>query len=229
MAILGMFWKKMSKWSIVIGCPLATISGIVCWCCSAYAFYGEVNNTSLSDTRCTLVGTAVSLASSLIYIVVISYIKPDNFDFSVFQYEIKEADDIDQEEKDALFLEDDARQLLEKQSKYNTYLNLLVLLGLCILMNVTMFGVGTILSKKSFTGWMVIMLIWLLCSAAFIIVLPLWQGKEAIWTVVTALMKLGRGGIKMEEQSKVVEYEESSPSSSVHNGKGESEVKVVEA
>lgn len=60
-------------------------TGLGVWLGSAYAFSGEVTVASTGGTLPCMYGTVASLFSPLLYSVVITYIRPDNYDWSHFK------------------------------------------------------------------------------------------------------------------------------------------------
>lgn len=79
-----------------------------------------------------------------------------------------------------------------------------------------MYGSGYVFSKKFFTGWVVVGILWLFCSAFAVGLYPLWEGRhsmahtfKSIYLDLTGKRKpklVGREGV-------VEEIEEDSPGS----------------
>ncbi|TVY91665.1 putative urea active transporter [Lachnellula willkommii] len=77
-------WKKQSKAAVIIA-PLAGLaSGIAVWIGTAYAYAGGITVLSLEGQLPCLWGALTSTFSSAIYSIVITYIKPQDFDWRVF-------------------------------------------------------------------------------------------------------------------------------------------------
>ena len=53
-------------------------------------------------------------------------------------------------------------------------------LCLLILWPMPMYGSGYVFSKKFFTGWVVVGILWLFCSAGAVGVYPLWEGRASM-------------------------------------------------
>ncbi|PCH01786.1 Sodium/solute symporter [Penicillium occitanis (nom. inval.)] len=77
-------WKKQSTAAATITPLLGLASGIAVWLGSAYAYSGELTVISTEPQLPYLLGALTSTFSSAIYSIVITYIKPDNFDWTVF-------------------------------------------------------------------------------------------------------------------------------------------------
>lgn len=181
---LSIFWKKMSKKSLLIGAPLGTLTGVACWIGATYAYAdGVINKNTVMTTQATVIGNFTSLGSSLFYFVVISLMQPENFDFKVFATAFHAGDDADSNEKKAMEVKYEERKDLERNSKYAAVLNILLLFGGYVIVPCALSGSGYVFSKGYFVAWIVIMLIWLLAATTYIVVFPLWQGRRAIYEV----------------------------------------------
>lgn len=189
---LSLFWPKMTKLSLLIGLPLGTVTGVVCWIGATYSYAGGVlNRDTLMTTEATFIGNIVSLFSCAIYIVGISLLKPESsFDMVEWKYEIKTADDLDSDEHEALLVTASDEKLLRRQGWMSLFINVFLLLGVYVVLTCALYGWGGDLSKGSFTAFMVVMLVWLTVAALYIILTPLWQGRRAIKTI--ALLVCGK-------------------------------------
>ena len=45
-----------------------------------------------------------------------------------------------------------------------------------------------VFSKSFFTLWIVVSFLWVSCAAAFCVVLPVWESKHQLWTIVRRLL-----------------------------------------
>lgn len=180
-----LFWPKMTKLSLVIGCPLATLTGIGCWIGSTYNFAGVITKNSLMTTEATFIGNIASLASSAIYITLISIIKPDEVPFSMkaLNENFMLGDDVDKESKEAITISNKVKKTLKKHAWFSLMSNIFVVFGAYIIVPVSLYGIKRDLSKSSFTSLIIIMLIWLLLAAVYIIIFPLWQGKDSLLVI----------------------------------------------
>jgi hypothetical protein len=84
---------------------------------------------------------------------------------------------------------------------------------LLVLWPMPLYGTGYIFSQSFFSGWVIVGIIWLMCSAMAVGVYPLWEGRESLarnfggmWRDITG--KGGRRGRAMQ----VVEGEKSADS-----------------
>lgn len=71
---------------------------------------------------------------------------------------------------------------LKRASKIGGYLTIALFLIFIILLPMPMFGTGYIFSKRFFTGWVVVWIIWMFYTAFLVCIFPLWQGRHGIYT-----------------------------------------------
>src|SRR5277367_2418550 len=60
-------------------------------------------------------------------------------------------------------------------------------LALLVLWPMPMYGTGYIFSKKFFTGWVVVGIMWLMGSLLCVGVFPVWEGRNALATTLKAI------------------------------------------
>lgn len=99
---------------------------------------------------------------------------------------------------------------------------------LLVLWPMPLYGTGYIFSQSFFSGWVVVGIIWLLCSTMAVGVYPLWEGRESLARNFGGMFRelTGKGGRRPGTVS-VVEGEKS-PESGTHTPK-EAEAKAFEA
>lgn len=208
--VLCLFWPGMTKFGLLIGAPLGTITGIVCWLGSTYVYADHVvDKNTVMTTEATFIGNIVSLFSGLIYIIVFSLLTPkkESFDLKLLRGAIKVADDVDYEEEKALVLTEADEKVLVHQSYLSLAVNSVVLLGVYVVVTCALYGWGGDFSKGSFTAFMVVMMIWLIVAALLIILFPLWQGRNTIKLIFLSIV----GKSKLDRK---IEYIENASTSS---------------
>lgn len=196
---LTLFWSRMTKLSIIVGPPLASIAALVGWCASAKSFYGAVNKDTLGQQYSCAVGNFVGLFGSLIFIGLISLVKPDEkpYDFDTLDDNFVIADDATVEEAVAMKIKDPKeKRELKKYSIYAQIIAWSLFFILIFLIPMPMYGQEYIYSKKFFRAWVIIVMIWLLIAAAFIILYPIYQSRHTL----TKLLKIVQGKQEKEEK-----------------------------
>jgi hypothetical protein len=76
-------WRKQSRIGAISGCLGGLAAGLTAWLTTAKHYYGEITVETTGLSYPTLAGNLASIMTGLIVTVVISLIKPDNFDWEV--------------------------------------------------------------------------------------------------------------------------------------------------
>jgi len=138
-----------------------------------------------------LAGNVVALLSPLIFVPVLTYaLGPQNYDWLSMKA-IRKGNDEDLalaahvdlelvpgERRNSIADEEEEQAKLLKASKIARYLTLFMTISLLVLWPMPMYGTGYIFSKKFFTGWIVVGILWMLCSAFCVGLYPLWEGRH---------------------------------------------------
>lgn len=80
--MLTVLWPKLNRPAIFIGSIGGTSLAIMSWLLVSRYYYGSLTLENLSSSYSSLTGSMVSLFGGGLITVVISLIKPDNYDFS---------------------------------------------------------------------------------------------------------------------------------------------------
>jgi hypothetical protein len=210
----------------------ATFSPILGFCCSmaswlgtTYATAGEISIESTGANTPMLVGNVVALCSPLIFIPLLTYVppfKPQKYDW-VSMATISKGDDSDIVASSAILdpeqvsVNGAALQPTVSQAEERSQLDraaktariLCVTLALCfiILWPMPLFGTGYVFSKRFFTGWIVVGIIWLFFSTAVVVFLPLWQSRKTILHTIKSVFADMTGGGGRRGKPEVMEGE----------------------
>ncbi|KAH7085160.1 solute symporter family transporter [Paraphoma chrysanthemicola] len=76
-------WRRQSKAGAIAGCLSGLAAGLTAWLTTAKHYYGEITVETTGLSYPTLAGNLASIMTGLIVTVVISLIKPANFDWEV--------------------------------------------------------------------------------------------------------------------------------------------------
>ncbi|QLG70264.1 hypothetical protein HG535_0A02020 [Zygotorulaspora mrakii] len=71
---------------------------------------------------------------------------------------------------------------LRKASKYAGYLCLFLSIAMLVVWPMPMYGSSYIFSRKFFTGWVVVAIIWMFFTGFAVIIFPLYEGRNGIYT-----------------------------------------------
>lgn len=76
---------------------------------------------------------------------------------------------------------------LQRAAKIARSLTVFLTLALLILWPMPMYGSGYIFSKKFFTGWVVVAILWLFCSSFCVALYPLWEGRHTSMRMIKSI------------------------------------------
>lgn len=138
-----------------------------------------------------LAGNVVSLLTPTIFIPILTLLLPTRkYDWESMR-QIRKADDHDLASQANMDLElipgeaeTSAQQEAEEQkrlarsAKIARSLTIFLTIALLVLWPMPMFGTGYIFSKGFFTGWIVVGILWMFCSAFCVGLYPLWEGRH---------------------------------------------------
>jgi hypothetical protein len=81
-AAFAVTWKKQSRAGAIAGAVSGLAAGLTAWLAEAKVHYGELTLASTGANYSTLAGNLAAIMTGLIVSVVVSLIKPDNYDWS---------------------------------------------------------------------------------------------------------------------------------------------------
>lgn len=85
-------WKKQSKYALIIAPLASSCAAIIAWMTLTYHISGSISITTLSGNLPLVAGNMMSLTGPILLTPLITYLKPDNYDFELLKL-IKQADD----------------------------------------------------------------------------------------------------------------------------------------
>lgn len=232
-AALTLLWKGQNKQAATYSPIIATCLAIMSWLVCTKSKEGTINvNTTFMDDP-MLTGNVVALLSPVIFVPLLTFIfKPQNFDWEILKT-IRRADEeeeiiaategaIDPEKLQPLKSQvtmiaseiyeqqnvtyEDEYSRLAKAFKIGIVICCTLALCLIILWPMPMYGSKYIFSKKFFTGWVVVMIIWLCFTTFMVIIYPIWEGRDVIGQTVRGMYWDCSG-----QSHKLREWQESNP------------------
>ncbi|KAK6380776.1 hypothetical protein LTS17_004977 [Exophiala oligosperma] len=81
-AAFAITWKKQSRAGAIAGALSGLAAGLTAWLAEAQVYYGELTLASTGSNYATLSGNLAAVMTGLIVSVVVSLIKPDDYDWS---------------------------------------------------------------------------------------------------------------------------------------------------
>jgi hypothetical protein len=164
-------------------------------------------------------GNMLALTAPIVLTPLVTYLKPENYDFAKFR-EIELVDDsairdgvsakppagsekrndISEAEPGTSSTQEQERADLLRARNIALGAALFIAISMTILWPIPMYGTGYIFSKGFFTGWIVFTFIWGFFGAVTITCFPLWQSRRQIVAFLTAVF----GGLSGRKQEEVI-------------------------
>ncbi|KAJ3051305.1 hypothetical protein HK097_007722 [Rhizophlyctis rosea] len=179
-------WKKQTATGAIAGALGGFAGGLAAWLITTKALYDEINLTTTGENYPMLAGNLTSLLLSALISTVITMIKPDDYDWEsmrnikVLTAEGESDDATVVAPKSAEFDDEDLDPVkLDKAARFAyIYAGALTVL-LIIVWPIPMYFSKYVFSRAFFYGWVILGLIWAICSSFTVIVLPLWESRDA--------------------------------------------------
>ncbi|KAI9745919.1 MAG: hypothetical protein M1818_000600 [Claussenomyces sp. TS43310] len=202
------FWKKQSRYAVILSPLLSSCAAILAWLLTAKTHSGYLSIPTLSTNLPLVAGNMMSLCGPIVLTPLITYLKPDNYDFELLK-NIKQADDatdgdahisdeisrpaqIEAVQEAARHSED---SLLLNARKWALACSIFATLSYLILWPIPMYATSYVFSKPFFRGWVVVLFLWAFYASCTIMLLPIWQGRESIRLFLIFATK-GKAGLK---------------------------------
>ncbi|MCJ1464469.1 hypothetical protein MMC07_003082 [Pseudocyphellaria aurata] len=213
-ATLTLMWSKQNTIAATLSPILGLASSLIAWLVTAKKQSGSLSVDSTGSNIPMLAGNVVALLSPLIYIPILTYaFGPQSYDYKSMA-QIRLANDHDLVPDPELLPSSSPSSLLPssnpssplindqaKLTRASTIAKILtasMTLALLILWPMPLYGSGYVFSKRFFTGWVVVGILWLLGSAFCVGLYPLWEGRGSMAHTFQGIMrdlKGGRGGV----------------------------------
>ncbi|KAF2673037.1 urea active transporter [Microthyrium microscopicum] len=192
-ATLTLMWKDMNWIAAAFSPILGLIVALIAWLVTAKTNCGTLDVACTGSNYPMLAGNVAALLSPMVFVPVLTFaFGKQNYDW-VSMKEIRKGDDHDLAAKAGMDLENlpgERRQSVIEAEAENTKLNkafkiaasmtVVMTLALLILWPMPMYGSGYIFSKKFFTGWVAVGILWLFCSSFAVGIFPVFQGRKTI-------------------------------------------------
>ncbi|KAL6364452.1 hypothetical protein LRP88_01853 [Fusarium phalaenopsidis] len=189
---------------ILIDVPIiSSLASISTWIGVAYHKHGTVTIATLSDFIPTVAGNMLALTAPIILTPLITYFKPENYDFEKFK-ELQQVDDSgfdvkaqtegvavktaqERTEAELVNLQGIEKELYVARN-YALGAALFIAISLTILWPIPMYGTSYVFSKPFFTGWIVVTFIWAFFGAIVVTLLPIVESRREIYLFVRAII-----------------------------------------
>ncbi|CAK0787068.1 hypothetical protein CVIRNUC_010284 [Coccomyxa viridis] len=168
-------WSKCTATAAISGAWGGLAASLTCWLVYTKCVYGEITLATTGDDYPMLLGNLVAILFSAFIVVVVSLIKPDNYDWKSTR-EIAMVDDsetgFEEEGPDSAAAMEHAYKWILKYGGGLAFI--LIIAWPCLALPAGVF------SKGYFTFWVIISIIWGLIAAFLATFLPLWESREVL-------------------------------------------------
>ncbi|PKX94791.1 sodium:solute symporter family protein [Aspergillus novofumigatus IBT 16806] len=221
---MTLVWKQQNWIAAACSPVLGLAVSLIAWLVTAKKEYGELTVASTGANYPMLAGNVAALLSPIIFSPALTYLfGTQNYDYESMR-SIRKVDDTDVaaaahvdielipgelDVRDAQAEEEEQRKL-NKAALYSRTLTVGMVVCFLLLWPIPMYGSSYVFSKKFFTGWVVVGLIWLFCTTFGVVIFPLWEGRQSIMRVVRlmALDVTGKRPALVDQKSR--EHEDTS-------------------
>lgn len=187
-------WKKQSKLAAVVSPLLGLATGLAVWLGSAQAFYGEISIVSTGATLPCVYGTTASALSPALYSVVISLVRPANYDWAEFRKERLLFDNhntardqnpgVPESHVEAPSSYTDDRASLKHWGVIASAWALATFFGHWVLWPLPMYAAKYIFGRQFFAAWVVVSIIWVWGTMLVAGFFPIIDGRKQIAIVL---------------------------------------------
>ncbi|KAF8130263.1 Na+/solute symporter [Boletus edulis] len=204
---LTISWSKLTRAGVFCGAIGGAVLGMIAWMIGCLKIYGQINIPNLADPYSAVCSGLTGLLFSGILTISVSLMSPADYDFSETRA-ISTLDDHVESEKNSNTGE--ASPDLEKQPKkdssdsdaskdeeeqiaslqrvfkkafvYSTVFTAIVI----VIVPLPMFFSHYVFSREFYTFWTACSIIWVFASGTFCIILPLWESRKEMATILKA-------------------------------------------
>ncbi|KKY35885.1 putative urea active transporter [Diaporthe ampelina] len=194
-------WRKQSKVAAIVSPLLGLATGLAVWLGSAHAFYGDISIASTGATLPCVYGTTASALSPALYSVVISLVRPANYDWAEFRKERLLFDNhnttrgqnprVPESHVEVTSSYTDDRANLKHWGVIASAWALATFFGHWVLWPLPMYAANYIFSRQFFAAWVVISIIWVWGTMFVAGFFPIIDGRKQLSLVFQGL-RLGK-------------------------------------
>ncbi|RLV84276.1 hypothetical protein JA9_004849 [Meyerozyma sp. JA9] len=190
--VLTLYWKKMSGFAYSVGTVVSTMIALAVWMGYTVSQSGHISLTTLSTNEALAAGNTVAVGCPLIVMPILVFLKPADFEWETW-LTIKQDDNTEFDKKHGLehvLSQEDATEailiehqkneaILKRQFRIGAVACTVLILFFLVLFPLPLYGSKYIFSKRFFTGWIVVAFLWAFFAVYVIIVIPVWDGRQA--------------------------------------------------
>ncbi|KAL2163119.1 hypothetical protein VTH06DRAFT_6955 [Thermothelomyces fergusii] len=193
--VFTILWKKQSRTAAIVSPLLGLATGIAVWLGTAHALTGAISVASTGETLPCVYGTVASALSPGLYSVIISYARPDNYDWAEFRKEKLALDgdtnaavgstsaSRDEEEAGRRASYEVSKAKFKYWGKIAAIWSLATFFGHWVLWPLPIYASKYVFSKNFFSAWVVVSIIWVWGTMFVVGFYPIIDGRKQILQV----------------------------------------------
>ncbi|KAI6782551.1 uncharacterized protein J7T54_003562 [Emericellopsis cladophorae] len=200
-ATLTLMWKGQNKWAATLSPILGFICAIIAWLVTASKTCGVLDVACTGSNDPMLAGNVTALLSPLLFVPIFTLIFGlDKYDWQSM-LAIRQSDD-DDIIKNAGLSPEAVRELeraqeaewvaerkkLTRALKIASVTTVLLAISFLVLWPMPLYGTGYVFSRKFFTGWVIVGVIWIFCTFIAIVIYPLWESRATLIKVTKTML-----------------------------------------
>ncbi|GAQ10211.1 probable urea active transporter 1 [Aspergillus lentulus] len=209
-------WRQQNRAAAILSPVLGLATGLGVWLGTAKHFYGAVTVSTTGQILPCVYGTVASAFSPIVYSVILTLLRPQNYDWAEFKKEklaLEELEgDLTTVHSNRLNASTPSAKELKRWGRIAAFWSVGTFLGHWVLWPLPMYGAKYVFGKTFFVAWVVVAIIWLWGTMLVAIVYPIVDGG------VQQMTQVYRGLTKGEESTSTP-VESSTPSYSSINEK----------
>lgn len=194
-------WKGQTKAGAISGAICGLIAGLTAWLAECKVYYGELNVTTTGQSYPTLAGNMAAVLTGLLVSVVVSIIKPDDFDWEITRainapaagenpIIVQTGGEDPNHNHNLQTVQDEEKEMIEDEAVVDDPKRLRRAFILAVtastvlsfimdfLIPIPMFLSHYVFSKGFFIAWVVISFIWVFGAVALCGILPIWETRR---------------------------------------------------
>lgn len=202
---LTLLWSRQSKLAVCLSPPLGFLCSMAAWLGMTQYYFGTINIETTGTDLSMLMGNLVALLSPVIFVPILTLIKPETRPYDFVSMRAIELVDDGPGNNHHPTLEETERgiSLLKRNSKFARITALILTLCLTVIWPWPLYGSSYVFSKQFFTGWVILGMVWMFFSFCIVGLYPIIENRETIKSVFklmyTDLMKRRRGTVGNNE------------------------------
>ncbi|KAE8137772.1 Sodium:solute symporter family-domain-containing protein [Aspergillus pseudotamarii] len=186
-------WRRQSTAAAILSPVLGMATGIGVWLGTAQHFYGSVSVSATGQILPCVYGTVASAFSPILYSVVITLVRPQNYDWNDFKKEKLALERLESDLTTVHSHQKGARQesTLEEGGRYTSafdpqelkrwgriaaFWSIATFLGHWVIWPLPMYGSKYVFGKGFFSAWVIVAIIWLWLTMLVAILYPIFDG-----------------------------------------------------